>query len=65
LDKYRVNIEELDSHLSPAPTNGTTISSLKMKVSVPQGVALKEVKKDLYELAGRMNLDVIFKPVQE
>jgi len=65
LQDHRVNIESLDAHLSPAPSSGTTVSAVKMKVSVPQDVALVEVKEALTRLASRINLDVVFQPVQE
>ncbi|MBW1807405.1 MAG: hypothetical protein JRJ19_07320 [Deltaproteobacteria bacterium] len=65
LDKYRVNVETLDARLSPAPTSGTTVSSIKMKVAVPQKVSLKEVKDAMTDLGSRINLDVVFQPVQE
>jgi glycine cleavage system transcriptional repressor len=65
LHGYRVNIETLDSHISPAPTSGSTVFSIKMKVTVPQDVSLNEVKNALNNLAGRINLDVLFQPVHE
>jgi len=65
LEQYEVNVESLDAHLSPAPTSGTTVSSVKMKVTVPQDVSLMEVKDALTALAGEINLDVMFQPVQE
>jgi glycine cleavage system transcriptional repressor len=65
LDKFQVNVETLDAHLSPAPTSGTTVSSVKMKVAVPQTVSLQEVKDAVTALASQINLDVVFQPVQE
>jgi glycine cleavage system transcriptional repressor len=65
LEKHRVNVETLDAHLSPAPASGTTVSSVKMKICVPQDVSLKDVKESLNALAGQINLDVVFQPVQE
>lgn len=65
LKEHRVNIESLDAHLSPAPASETTVSSVKMKVRVPQDVSLAELKESVQELACRINLDVLFQPVQE
>ena len=65
LHSYRVNIETLDSHISPAPTSGSTVFSIKMKVTVPQDVSLNEVKGALNNLAGQINLDILFQPVHE
>jgi glycine cleavage system regulatory protein len=65
LHRYRVNIETLDSHISPAPTSGATVFSIKMKVTVPQDVSLNEVKDALNKLAGQINLDILFQPVHE
>jgi glycine cleavage system transcriptional repressor len=65
LGKHKVNIETLDAHLAPAPTSGTTVSSVKMKIGVPQDVSIQSVKDALMELAVHMNLDLIFQPVQE
>jgi glycine cleavage system transcriptional repressor len=65
LEKHRVNVDSLDAHLAPAPTSGTTVSSIKMKISVPQDVPLKTVKDALTDLADHINLDLLFQPVQE
>lgn len=65
LHGYGVNIETLDSHISPAPTSGATVFSIKMKVAVPQEVSLNEVKSALSNLAGQINLDILFQPVLE
>lgn len=65
LRDFRVNIESLDAHLSSAPSSETTVSSVKMKVRVPPDVVLAELKDALQELASRINLDVLFQPVQE
>jgi len=65
LQRHQVNIENLDARLSPAPSSGSMVFSLKMKVTVPQGVSLAEVKNDLTRLATDINLDVVFQPVHE
>ncbi len=65
LERFQVNVEILDAHLSPAPTSGTTVSSVKMKLAVPQSVSLPAVKEALMELAGKINLDILFQPVHE
>jgi glycine cleavage system regulatory protein len=65
LHRHQVNIENLDARLSPAPSSGSMVFSLKMKVTVPQGVSLAEVKNDLTRLASDINLDVVFQPVHE
>ncbi len=65
LKRFGVNIETLDAHLAPAPLSGTTVSSIKMKLLVPQEVQLKTVKEALSELADEINLDLLFQPVQE
>jgi hypothetical protein len=36
-----------------------------MKVTVPQDVSLNEVKGALNNLAGQINLDILFQPVHE
>ncbi len=65
LHSYGVNIETLDSHVSPAPTSGAMVFSIKMKATVPQDVSLSEVKSALNNLAGKINLDILFQPVLE
>ncbi|RLB56477.1 MAG: hypothetical protein DRI34_09065 [Deltaproteobacteria bacterium] len=65
LERHQVNVENLESHLFPAPASGTTVSSVKMKVSVPQQVNLNTVKDDLNTLASEINVDILFQPVHE
>lgn len=65
LQRMRVNIESLEAHLAPAPASGTTISSVKLKIGVPRDVSPVEVKEALVELATKINLDIVFQPVQE
>jgi glycine cleavage system transcriptional repressor len=65
LERMRVNIESLEAHLAPAPASGTTISSVKLKISVPRDVSPVEVKEELTGLANQINLDILFQPFQE
>ncbi len=62
---FEINIGTLDVHVSPAPTSGSTVFSIKMKVTVPQDVSLNEVKGALNDLADQINLDILFQPVLE
>jgi glycine cleavage system transcriptional repressor len=65
LDAHGVTVETLDTHLSPAPASGATISAIKIKVQVPPDRPLRELREALTLLSAQMNLDIGFQPVQE
>lgn len=65
LDQLGVNVDALDARLAPAPASSATISSVKLKLSVPQSIPLQRVKDELKKLAVRINLDIAFHPYQE
>ena len=65
LEENKVNIESLEARLAPAPSSGTSISSVKMKIAVPRDVSPVDLKRALLDLAKQINLDILFQPVQE
>ncbi|MBW2703089.1 MAG: hypothetical protein JRF33_19875 [Deltaproteobacteria bacterium] len=65
LDQLGVNIDALDARLTEAPSSSTTISSVKLRLSVPKHIPLQQVKDELNKLAVRINLDIAFHPFQE
>jgi glycine cleavage system regulatory protein len=65
LQRFKVNIDALDSHLSPNPLGRLTVTSIKIKASIPSDVSTDTIKRALMELASRINLDVLFQPMPE
>ncbi|MBN2498372.1 MAG: hypothetical protein JXR96_27525 [Deltaproteobacteria bacterium] len=65
LKELGVSIQSLDAHLAPAPTSGTTISSVKIKLAVPAGVEISKVEDEMERLAAQINLDIVIRPSQE
>lgn len=65
LQRNAVNIESLEARLALAPNSDTTISSIKMRITVPRSVSPVRLKEELTVLALRINLDISFAPVQD
>ncbi len=62
LRSYGVNIEDLSAHQESAPFTGTTLFLMEMRLTVPAGVAIRELKGKLQSLCDSLNCDIDFEP---
>lgn len=62
LHEFQVNIESLDTRVTPAPISGAPIFTMEAVVAVPAGVRIKSLKDRLAELAESLNMDIEFEP---
>jgi len=58
-----VNIESLESRVSPAPLSGTPVFSMNCRLAVPAKVKIAQLKSDLNQAADEGNLDFDFEPI--
>jgi len=63
LHKYQINIESMETKLSPAPLSGTPIFKLECKLAIPAEVKIGQVKAELARTAEQDNLDLDFEPL--
>ena len=64
LHKHLINIESMDTHISHAPISGTHIFNMKCLINIPAGEKLSAIKRELEELAEKMNIDVELEPAE-
>ncbi|MCX5660327.1 MAG: hypothetical protein NTW19_11480 [Planctomycetota bacterium] len=62
LHRRGVNIEELQTRLQPGSYTGTPLFTMEMRLTVPTGVAVKQLRTELEELCGSLNCDVDLDP---
>lgn len=63
LHKYTINIESMETKLSPAPLSGTPIFKLECKLAIPAEVKIGKLKAELSRTAEQDNLDLDFEPL--
>jgi glycine cleavage system transcriptional repressor len=56
------NIEEMDTSTRPAPITGTPLFDVQMRISLPVGVSINDLRKRLSEVAEKRNMDVSIEP---
>ena len=61
LRKNDVNIESLETQVTGAPLSGAPLFDLRLEAKVPADKSIGKVKEQLSDLAGEMNLDLVFK----
>jgi glycine cleavage system transcriptional repressor len=61
LRKNDVNIESLETEVTGAPLSGAPLFDLRLEAKVPADKSIGKVKEQLADLAGEMNLDLVFK----
>ena len=61
LREHDVNIESLETHVTGAPLSGAPLFDLRLEAKVPADKSIGKVKEQLADLAGEMNLDLVFK----
>jgi glycine cleavage system transcriptional repressor len=61
LREHDVNIESLETEVTKAPLSGAPLFDLRLEAKVPADKPIGKVKEQLADLAGEMNLDLVFK----
>ncbi len=62
LSQHGVNIEELQTRLEEGSYTGTPLFNLDLRVTVPQGVPIHDLRRELQELCDSLNCDVELQP---
>lgn len=62
LHEYGVNIEDLATRQESAPFMGTPLFLMEMRLTVPAGVPIKELRSRLQSLCDALNCDMDFEP---
>ena len=57
-----VNIEELEARQESAPFAGSPLFSTEMRITVPRGVALAQLRRELESVGNELNCDVDLDP---
>lgn len=63
LREYRINIEDLATETAFAPFTGSPMFIMKLRVTIPEGVAPATVREALHKRAFEKDLDIKFEPV--
>ncbi len=58
LVRHKVNVEAMDTKVTPAPVSGAPVFTLEARLSIPAEVRIRRLKEDLFELAEDRNVDV-------
>ena len=61
LREHDVNIESMETQVTGAPLSGAPLFDLRLEATVPADKSIGKVKEQLADLAGEMNLDLVFK----
>ncbi len=61
LREHDVNIESMETQVAGAPLSGAPLFDLRLEAKVPADKSIGKVKEQLADLAGEMNLDLVFK----
>ena len=57
-----INIENVSTDTYPAPHTGTPMFSVTMRVSVPAGTHISNLRGDFFDYCDELNLDATFEP---
>lgn len=55
-----INVEEMESHVEPAPTTGTPVFRMECLLSLPQSVDQAQLRENLQMLASELAVDLYF-----
>ncbi|MFQ5353285.1 MAG: glycine cleavage system protein R, partial [Candidatus Binatia bacterium] len=53
-----VSITDLRGFISPAPQSGTPIYTLKVRMDIPEGLGVGELRNELAAVSSRLNVDI-------
>ncbi len=62
LREMQVNIESLDTHLTPAPYTGAPLFEMELILAVPRGTAISQLRQRLAGVCDEMNIDWELRP---
>lgn len=62
LAKHRVNIEELETRLDSAPFSGTALFMIEARVTVPPGLEVRALRRELDALGAAIPCDIDLDP---
>ena len=62
LREMGVNIEELEARQDSAPFAGSPLFSTEMRITVPRGVPLAQLRRELENVGNELNCDVDLDP---
>lgn len=64
LHGFNVNIEIMDTNVSPAPVSGAPMFTMEAIISVPADVKIKALRQALVSLGDDLNMDIEFEPME-
>lgn len=56
-----INVEEMDTHVSPAPNSGTPLFSMSAIVQAPPNLTLRQLRHKLAEIGEEIDVDIEIK----
>jgi glycine cleavage system transcriptional repressor len=56
-----INVEEMDTHVSPAPNTGTPLFSMSAGVQAPPNLTLRQLRHKLAEIGEEIDVDIEIK----
>jgi glycine cleavage system transcriptional repressor len=62
LQRYGINVEELETRSHPRPETGAPLFSMDLLMTVPSTVQVKQVRRELETLCDELNCDVELAP---
>jgi glycine cleavage system transcriptional repressor len=62
LQRYGINVEELETRSQPRPETGAPLFSMELLMTVPSTVQIKNVRNELETLCDELNCDVDLAP---
>jgi glycine cleavage system transcriptional repressor len=57
LRSSNINIESLESHLTPAPITGAPLFDMELIIAIPRATPLSRLRQDLGKLCDELNID--------
>lgn len=57
LREMNVNIENMDTHLAPAPVTGAPLFEMELVISVPRETPLSKLRENVSRLCDELNID--------
>jgi len=62
LREMQINIENLDTHLTPAPYTGSPLFEMELILAVPRGAPISQLRQRLGAVCDEMNIDWELRP---
>jgi glycine cleavage system transcriptional repressor len=56
-----INVEEMDTHVSPAPNTGTPLFSMSARVQAPPNLTLRQLRSKLADVGEEIDVDIEIK----